>query len=157
MQCLLGSTLVPGPWTADWSGVNIATKELVPVVLALGIWGHMWSNKHVTMRSDNMAVVEIIKARTSRDSTIMHILRRLHFLCALHGIDVSAVHIPGVENTLADALSRNDLPLFFLSHPKASEHPTPVPPHLWDMVVAHQPDWTSCSWRSKLQSSCTTA
>ena len=156
-SALWGSSWFQAPWSADWSQVNIATKELVPVVLAFGIWGPLWSYKHVLVRSDNMAVVEIIRARTSRDSLIMHLLRCLHFLCALHSIHVTASHIPGVENTPADALSRDDLHLFFLSHPKAAELPTPVPPQLWDLVVASRPDWTCHSWRAKLRSSCRAA
>lgn len=35
----------------------------------------------------------------------MHLLRCLHFLCALHSVRVSASHIPGVANVPADTLS----------------------------------------------------
>ena len=70
-----------------------------------GIWGPLWSNKHVLVRSNNMVVVEIIRARISRDSLNMHLLRCLHFLCALHSIHVRASHIPGVENTPADIIT----------------------------------------------------
>ena len=69
------------PWTSAWEEVNIAAKELVPVVLAVGVWGSYWSNDHVLVHSDNMAVVEV---RTSHNTLIMHKLRSLHFLCAIY-------------------------------------------------------------------------
>lgn len=139
-------------WEESWKNVNIATKELVPIILAVGIWGHSWKNLHVLFRSDNMAVVEILKTKTSRDSNIMHLLRCLHFFCAIHDIRISATHIAGVANIPADALSRNNTNQFFASFPKASPHPTKVPRQLWSLVVADQPDWLSINWRSKLSS-----
>ena len=54
-----------------------------------------------------MAVVEVIKARTSRDSKVMHLLQCLHFFTAKHDIYITAVHVPGVDNIRADALVNN--------------------------------------------------
>ncbi len=48
------------PWSPSWEGVNIATKEMVPIVLAVAVWGERWLNRHVLIRSDNWAVVEIL-------------------------------------------------------------------------------------------------
>ena len=140
------------PWHESWNDVNIATKELVPIIIAVGTWGPRWENQHILFRSDNMAVVEILKSRTSRDPRIMHLLRCLHFLCAKYSIRVSVTHIAGVANVSADALSRNDLNRFFLSSPKASPHQVKVDKRLWELVVEEQPDWLSESWRSKLGS-----
>jgi hypothetical protein len=138
-------------WSEQWASVNIATKELVPIVIAVAIWGSHWASSHVRIRCDNMAVVDILKARSSRDPGVMHLLRCLHFFAAKHDLRLSASHIAGVDNTLADALSRNNLPLFFLSCPKAHAHPTPVPSTLWSLVVEQQPDWLSHDWRCKLR------
>ena len=147
-----GSDWFQGAWSKEWAAVNITTKELVPIVLAVAVWGRRWAGSHVRVRSDNMAVVEILKARSSRDAGVMHLLRCLHFFCARHDIRISATHI-AVENVMADALSRNNLPQFFLSCSKAHTHPTPVPPTLWSLVVEQQPDWLSQDWRSKLSNS----
>ncbi len=144
-------------WEESWTTINIATKELVPIILAVGTWGQKWKNVHVRFRSDNMAVVEVLKARTSRDPIMMHLLRCLHFLCAVHDVRISASHIAGVDNIEADALSRNNRNLFFVSSPKASRHPTPVTPQLWSLVVAERPDWLSGTWRSKLSAFSTLA
>ena len=139
-------------WQVNWHDIHIASKELVPVILVVGTWGHDWQIRHVRFRSDNMAVVEILKSKTSKDRLIMHLLRCLHFFCAMYSIKISATHIPGVVNIPADALSRNNLDEFFASSPKVSPRPTMVSQQLWSLVVEDQPDWLSTSWRNKLSS-----
>ena len=64
---------------------QIGAKELVAVLLAIGVWGRHW---HVLVQCDNMAVVEVMKAKTSHDKLLMHMVRSLHFL-----IHISAQHI----------------------------------------------------------------
>ena len=44
------------------------------MVLAIALWGEALKTLHVQVHSDNMAVVEVIKARTSRDSKVIHLL-----------------------------------------------------------------------------------
>ena len=57
--------------------LSIAYKELFPVVLAAALWGPRWSSRRVEFCSDNMAVVEVLRSGTSRDPTLMALLRRL--------------------------------------------------------------------------------
>ena len=47
-------------WPESWFDHSIATKELLPIVMAIAIWGRRWSKKHVSCRCDNMAVVNIL-------------------------------------------------------------------------------------------------
>ena len=103
--------------------------------------------EHVLVHCDNMAVVEAIKAKSSHDKQLMHMLRSMHFLGARHNVRVSAQHIPGIQNSLADALSRNNMSQFLLSLPKADRVPTHVPDDFLDLVMGTQPDW-----RAKLHS-----
>lgn len=84
-----------------------------------------------------MAVVEILKAQTSKDPTIMHLLRCLHFQCVSHSLGILATHMPGVENTTADALLRNR-PNQFPPRPPPTE--TAVPQQLWRLVMAFLSD-----------------
>ena len=56
------------------------------------------------------------------------------------------MHIPGVSNVAADALSRNDFPRFLQVVSDAVAHPTLVPQQLVDLLVKEQPDWTSLRW-----------
>ena len=52
-----------------------------------------------------MAVVEVLNSGNSRDRKMMHLIAE-HFR-----MQVEAVHLPGKENGLADALSRDNIPL----------------------------------------------
>ena len=100
-------------WPDNWHSLNIAAKELVvPIVIAAALWGHHWKHSCVRFNSDNMAVVGIIRSRTAKDPLLMHLVRCLVFYAASCGFEFIAEHVPGVDNTAADAISRNNIPLF---------------------------------------------
>ena len=100
-------------WPSSWSHYHIAAKEMVPVVIAIAVWGADWPSQPVLVHSDNMAVVCAISSGSAKDPLLMHLLRCLHFFLAHFDISLTASHIAGVHNTAADALSRNNLPRFF--------------------------------------------
>ena len=54
---------------------------------------------------------------------------------AKHQFTMSIVHIAGVDNDLADDLSRNQLPSFLQKAPQAQPLPTPIPPRLPEYVA----------------------
>ena len=71
-------------WPEIWLPVHITAKELLPIVIAAALRGHQWKCKCICFRSDNMAVVDILKSRTSRDQLLMHLLRFLVFYAAFY-------------------------------------------------------------------------
>ena len=125
-------------------GVDISTKELVPVVVAAAIWGRHWSGQHVCFHTDNMAVVAIITSRTAKPPLLMHLLRCFSFYSGYFHFHFSAKHVPGVLNTAADAISRNNLPLFSSLVPQAPQ--SIVPPPLTQLLISVRPDWGSPDW-----------
>ena len=135
-------------WPESWAGVNIAVKEMVPVVLSVAVWGSQWATRVVRVRSDNMAVVHALSAGAAKDAQLMHLLRCLHFFTAHLQISIQAEHVAGTLNSAADALSRDNLTLFFQCIPQAAREPTLIPAELVDMLVLQCPDWTSDSWRT---------
>ena len=88
----------------------------------------------------------MLSAGYSRDSQIMHLLQCLFFIKAHFQVELSISHIQGSDNTQADAISRNQLPLFFSQVPEAEPSPRPMNPALVALLVEHQPDWTSPAW-----------
>ena len=138
-------------WPEDWQDVHISAKELVPVVLAAAVWGERWTGKHVCFHSDNMAVVAVLNSRTAKDPSLMHLLRCFSFFCAFFGFNFSAEHIPGVMNTAADAISRDNLPLFSSLAPQPPS--TSIPPTLRDLLIGTRPDWGSPAWTRLFMSS----
>ena len=135
-------------WPQSWTNHHIAAKEMVPVVIALAIWGGQWKSSTVLARSDNMAVVCALSSGTARDPLLMHLLRCLHFFSAHFQISIVVRHVAGVENTAADALSHNNHDIFLSCTPQAAGKASQVPSPLLDMLLHNQPDWTSASWRS---------
>ena len=115
-----------GEWIQlEWTGVNItpgpevpnrgiAWKELVPIILACALWGRRWSGGTVTIHCDNTAAASVLNSGYSRVPEIIHLLRCLFFIRARFQFEAWAVHIPGVENGVADAVSRNDMCRFIL-------------------------------------------
>ena len=83
---------------------------------------------------------------SAHDPKLMRLLRVLAFLCAVHNITLSASHTPGVDNVAADALLRNNLPVFFASNPQASQVPSGVPLCLQELVFNQAHRWISSNW-----------
>ena len=122
-------------WNSMWQDVSIATKELLPILLAVATWGVFWWGNQILVQCDNMAVIQIIANNSSSDSTIMHLIRGLHFFSAYYNINLRAVYIPGSINICADAISRNLLQVFFRENPRARSYPTQIPECLWDILL----------------------
>ena len=126
---------------------------LAPIVVECASWGKQWENKHVVVTCDNMAVVQVITALTSKDPTIMHLLRCLFYYLALHNIYIRAEHVPGLQNTIADSLSRNFMQIFRQLAPKTNPYPTPIPGVLKELLTLNHQDWLLPAWRGLLRAS----
>lgn len=142
-------------WPASWSDVSITAKELVPVVIAAALWGSSWYHQCVRFQSDNMAVVDLLRSRTSGNPLLMHLLRCLVFYAATYSFDFVAEHIPGIHNTAADALSRNNLILFSSLPPQIPG--VSIPQAVLDLLVVSRPDWGSQAWTVLFKNSLTRA
>ena len=68
-------------WDAEWFQVewrytarpkqaNIATKEMIPIVIA---WGRRWAGMVVCCRCDNNAVVAVLNNRTSKEELVHYV------------------------------------------------------------------------------------
>ncbi len=131
---------------------HITFLELVAVLLACAVWGPQWQRKLIHCWCDNQAAVQAIRARSCRDDGLMHLLRCLLFLEASYQFQLSASHIPGINNTLADHLSRNKLPLFLSMTPRANQVSSAIPPQLPALLLDLEVDWTCPSWTQRFSS-----
>ncbi len=122
----------------SWSELHITVKELLPIVLAVAMWGYLWTGMTVLCRCDNMAVVAIINLGRSRMDKAMHLMRCLSFFLARWDVALVCKHIPGTDTGAADALSRNSLPLFQQLVPESAEDATSIPEGLLQCLV-HDP------------------
>ncbi len=154
-----GAWWSPQWWQLKWTPgmafgkLPITQKEVLPIVLSCAQWGRQWRRCQVVVHCDNTAAVSVVNSGYSRDPQIMHLLRSLFFIKAHLEIELWAVHIPGVENTIADAISRDNRSVLFSQAPEAEPWPKPVATQILDLLVEHQPDWASQEW-TKLFGSC---
>ena len=121
----------------------------------MGFWGHLWVGSTVVAHVDNESAVGILNSGYSKESQIMHLMRCQFILTGHYQLDMRVCHIPGVNNVLAEAISWDNLSVFF----SLQQMVDPVPSSISDVLVAPpllvtaQPDWTFPSW-SRLFTSC---
>ena len=72
-----------------------------------------WKGQVVHVHSDNDAVVAVVNSGYSKDPQLKQLVRSLFLVLAAWDIALYACHIPGVLNTVADAISRDNIPLLF--------------------------------------------
>jgi hypothetical protein len=100
--------------------VSMPFLELMALALAVATWGHLWSTRKITFRSDCMPVVDAIRKRSSRKPATMHLLRFISDAACRHGFDFRCIHIPGIANVAADLLSRDGAAAFQLEEMRAA-------------------------------------
>ena len=85
---------------------DINCLELLTVVVSIKLWGHKWRGLSIEIFCDNSTTVLAINSGASRNGLISTCIRELWLLCARFEIMLRAQHLPGIENRLADYLSR---------------------------------------------------
>lgn len=76
---------------------------------------------------DNKAVTEVWQSGLSHSTQLMRLVRALFFVAANGNFHVLIRHIAGVDNCIADALSRLQVQKFRQLAPQAAREPTPIP------------------------------
>ena len=109
---------------AELKSMSINWRELFAIVVAAETFGSSWSGKRILMHCDNMCVVEVVNSGTSKSADIMHLLRKLFFICAKFHFEISTCYINTKVNDIADALSRLQFDRFRLLAPQADSHMT---------------------------------
>lgn len=126
-------------WPREWhsSGIvkDITFLELLPIVIAIKLWGPELRNKKVLFRSDNKAVVDIVNKQSCKSSQVMKLVRAMVLSCLSNNVLFKAQHIPGLKNDIADAISRFQWARFRRLAPMADPCPTPIPESLWQLLT----------------------
>ena len=91
-------------WLPSQLKFGMAYKELYPIVIACHFWGHCCRHKRVLFYCDNTSVVQIVNSGASKDDVIMNLVRELFLVAAKYEFHISASHVPGKRNLVADAL-----------------------------------------------------
>ena len=144
-------------WNEHSRHLDISVKELIPILIAAVVWGKDWLGCRAVARCDNAAVVAVLNSRSCKDPTLMQLLRSLFFIEAKGQFKLSAIHIPGTHNDLADDLSRDRVAVFRAKKPEADPHPTVIPISLLQWLLRRDLEWTSPVWMRLFSSFVNTA
>ena len=118
---------LPSHQLSPTSGISIAWQELYPIYLATMLWAPTWANKRLCFHCDNQATVAILSAKSSKVPRIMNLIRLITFQTLRYNFNFTARHVPGVDNSIADSLSRFQMSRFRSLAPDASPDPCPIP------------------------------
>ena len=148
--CLTGCGAVCGdsyfhsPFPQDILDQNhdINCLELLTVVVAIKLWGHKWRGMSIQIFCDNNVTVLAINSGASRSDFITKCLRELWLWCARYELLLRAQHLPGVENRLADFLSRWHLrPLYY-----SNQFFTEIDYEVTEAFIDDQIFYLDCIW-----------
>ena len=88
------------------SGKFVNQFELYAVLMAVRAWKHLFESKNILVYCDNSTTVSVLQSGKSSCSFMQNCLREIRFWSAKNKFRLRAVHIDGVSNRIADALSR---------------------------------------------------
>ena len=98
---------IGGAWDMKEKALHINCKELLAVYYSLRSFKTHFQNKHVKIFSDSQVGVQLInKMGTTKSSICNDIVKNIWLFCVKNKIWITAAHIPGAENVIADYESK---------------------------------------------------
>ena len=143
---ILGKYWLQGLWPPEWKNLNITFLELYPIVAAVVTWSPFLKNKWIVFNCDNSAIVCAINAQSSREPAVMMLIRKLVIFCVWYNIKFRASHVPGVQNILADKLSRSQVQEVLKLAPWMQNTPTEIPESIHQDSIPIKRSWLR-RWR----------
>ena len=106
------------------AGVAINPQKLVGPVTKLEFLGKLF-----LIHCDNMSVVDAVNRGSSRAPDVMSLIQTLFFIACKWNFECKLIHVPGIDNTQADMLSRGLIKTFqerYPSFPKQMSTPAVI-------------------------------
>ena len=110
--------------------------------------GAVWKGSLIQCNCDNEAVVTVLNSGAAKDRQLAHMLRCMFFLHLKFNFHLRACHIPGTEYLAADALSRNQMALFFSCNSQVDSEAILIPLKWPALLLDPEVVWTSQHWTS---------
>ena len=86
--------------------------EMLAVLVAVRFWARQCTGGKIQIFCDNESVVHVLNSGKTKDDFLGSCLREIWLEVSMAGFELRAIHLPGVDNRVADWLSRWEL------HPK---------------------------------------
>jgi hypothetical protein len=145
-------------WELDrppMKNLHINVKELAIVRESALRWAGKWKNHRICVRTDNTTTAAAINNGTCRGSDALPILQELSYLSLAYDFALEAIFIPGVDNNLADSISRLYMPGQFarmFAHIDHWYHPCAPPTGYW--LPYHMTLKSMCSLSEQIRRWC---
>ena len=140
MGAICGKDWMYQKWDQEFvrsSKPSIEYLELYSVTAAVLTWIHQFRNKRIILFCDNKSVVDMINYTTTSCKNCMVLIRMIVLKGLTENVRVFAKHVKGVDNNLADSLSRDKIAYFKWLCSKQDKainnQPIPIPQVLWPM------------------------
>jgi len=85
---------------------DIHHMEAIAILVAVRLWGHLWSGLRIRLYCDNLAVVQSLTTGKVKDQKLAACLRSIWLVAAQNQFELSALHLSSEQNRSADLLSR---------------------------------------------------
>ena len=125
-------------WPSHWKNEilsDITYLEIIPIALAIYLWGDRFENKKVLMHCDNESVVSVLNIKSSKSERVMSILRKIVYWSLIHNCQFKAMHISSSDNLIADSLSRGQLEKFKKVAPNTEDTPAEIPQEFYKLLI----------------------
>ena len=86
----------------------IHALEMLAVLVAVRFWGKYCVGGKIQIYCDNESVVRVLNSSKTKDEFLGSCLREIWLEVSKWGFELRTIHLPGVENRIADWLSRWD-------------------------------------------------
>ena len=117
--------------------------ELFVVTAAVLAWISRFKNRRIILFCDNLSVVNMINFTTSSCKNCLVLIRAIVLKGLMDNTRIFARHVKGVNNGLADDLSRNKLVHFYQQCKKQDREidlgPTDIPSPIWPISKIWKP------------------
>ena len=137
---IYGHRWIQGTWPPNMLALNsgraidIDYLELFAIYAACATWGYLWAGKRIVIHTDNLPITNVWQAGTSKSPRLMVLVRALFLEAANHQFLLFLKFIPGVQNTIADYISRFQVQKFKDLTPGADLLPTALPTRVTQLL-----------------------
>ena len=107
--------------------MDITWKELFSIIMTVHTWEALWQRQKILIHYNNLAVVTMWKSGSTCGKQTMALVRLLYYCAARYNVNICIVHITGVNNVIADYLSRFQQDKFRELVPLANPTPDTIP------------------------------
>ena len=94
------------PVVRHYRNLSIVHLEMINILVAIKVFGHMWHRQLILVKCDNDAVVQVLTSGKTKDPFLATCARNIWQEAAVRDIELKYVHIMGKQNKIADLLSR---------------------------------------------------